>query len=103
MEEFKSEYLRRGVHDQVRSMVENRILLLDDDEIVENENGTLCTRISEDVSLIVSSQLAVAAESLPPSMTPAVLRACNEELHNLAGAFMFHIEAFWTTKHRKTS
>lgn len=95
MEEFKSEYLRRGVHEQVRSMVENRILLFDDDEIVENENGTLCTRISEDMSLIVSSQLAVAAESLPPSMAPAVLRACNEELHNLAGALMFHIEAFW--------
>ena len=95
MEEFKSEYLRRGVHDQVRSMVENRILLLDDEEIVENENGTLCTRISEDVSLIVSSQLAVAAESLPHSMTLAVLRACNEELHNLAGALMFHIEASW--------
>lgn len=95
MEEFKSEYLRRGVHEQVRSMVENRILLFDDDEIIENENGTLCTRISEDMSLIVSSQLAVAAEFLPLSMTPAVLRACNEELHNLAGAFMFHIETSW--------
>ena len=95
MEQLSSEYLRRGVHDQVRFMVENRLLLLADDEVVESENGILCTRISEDVDLIITSQLEVAAESLPPNMTPAVLRACNEELHNLAGGFMFHIEASW--------
>ena len=95
IEQLKSEYLRRGVHDQVRYMVENRILLLADDEVVESESGILCTRISEDVELIITSQLKVASESLPPNMTQEVLRACNKELHNLAGGFMFHIEATW--------
>ena len=97
MEELKSEYLRRGVHDQVRSMVENRLLLLDEDDVVENEDGTLCTRIGEDVALIVGCQISVARESLPGSMLSVVLRACNEEMQNLAGGLMFHIESNWRT------
>jgi hypothetical protein len=97
MEDLKSEYLRRGVHDQVRAMIDNRLQLLEQDEIIENEDLTLSTSIKYDVTLIVESQLSVARESLPPSILHAVLSACNEELLNLAGGLMFEIESKWKT------
>lgn len=97
LEELKSEYLRQGVHNQVKSMVDNRLLLLHDDEAIENDDGTLSTRLPEDVALISEMQLAVARESLGESMLPDVLRACNEELLNLVGGMMFYIETSWKT------
>jgi hypothetical protein len=94
-EELKSEYLRRGVHEQVKSMIENRLLLVEEDDIITNDDGTLSTRLPLDVSIIVEMQLSVARESLPSFLVPAVLEACNEELINLVGGLMFEVETKW--------
>jgi hypothetical protein len=99
LEEMKSEYLRRGVHEQIKAMLENRLLLLtreNDDDVVEAEaGGLLCSHLCDDVAFFISCQLDVAKKSLPSFMIPAVMNACNEELHNLAGALMFYLEANW--------
>jgi hypothetical protein len=101
LEEMKSEYLRRGVHEQIKVMLENRLLLLSEEndiDIVESESGgSLHSHLCDDVAFLVSCQLNVATQFLPSFMIPAVLNACNEELHNLAGSLMFSLESNWKT------
>lgn len=99
MEELKSEYLHRGVHEPLRSMIANRLALMDDDEdeIREDEQGHLVTRHPEDLLYMLEMHLSVAHETVPACLLPEIVVACHEELFGMAGELMLHIEANWRT------
>lgn len=95
-EELATEYLRRGVHDQMRLMIGNSLRLRDDEEIKRNRHGHLVTGHPEDISFMIEMQIAVAREHLPARFLGEVLTACNQELFNMTADIMLDVGSRWS-------
>ena len=94
-EELATEYLRRGVHDQMHLMIGNSLRLRDDEDITENSEGHFITGHPEDVAFMIEMQLSVAREHLPARFIGEVLTACNQELFNMITDVMLDLASRW--------
>jgi hypothetical protein len=95
-EELATEYLRRGVHDQMQLMIGNSLRLRDEEEIKTNKHGHLVTGHPEDISFMIEMQIAVAREHLPARFLGEVLTACNQELFNMIADIMLDVGSRWS-------
>ena len=95
MEELKTEYLQRGVHDRMRSMICNRWKLSDEYEVRQDDQGYMVTTRAEDLAYMVQVQLDVAREALPDDVLPDVAASCNQELMEMVGNIMVQIGSEW--------
>jgi hypothetical protein len=95
-EELATEYLRRGVHDQMQLMIKSSLRLRDEEEIKTNRHGHLVTGHPEDISFMIEMQIAVAREHLPARFLGEVLTACNHELFNMIADIMLDVGSRWS-------
>jgi hypothetical protein len=95
-EELCTEYLRRGVHDQMQLMIANSLRLREKEEIKRNRHGHLVTGHPEDISFMIEMQIAVAREHLPARFVGEVLTACNQELFNMTADIMLDVGSRWS-------
>ena len=93
LEELKSEYLQRAVHDPLRTMITNRLAVQEPARV--SLSGRMMTTLPEDLAFMAGAQLNVAKESLPLTMQPDVVAACNHEFFNMIGTIMLSIESGW--------
>lgn len=96
-EELATEYLKRGVHDQMQIMIQNSIQLLESEDAImqDGTTGRLITAHPEDIAFMVEMQLSVARETLPPRFLAHVLTACNDEIFNMVADLMLKVGSRW--------
>jgi hypothetical protein len=98
-EELATEYLKRAVHNQMKTMIGSSLRLRNEEDLRINEDGKIVTGNPEDVSYMMKMQLTVAKENLPPRFLSHVLAACNSEIINMAGDIAIGIGSNW--KHQE--